>query len=95
MDIQKNIVICELYDLYAQFLSEKQREILYKRYFLDMSFGEIAENSSRQAVNDSLKRAVSKLEAFEDKLHLRKIMRITNDEKLSPEEKIEQIKSMI
>lgn len=72
MEIEKNLKICKLYELYGDFLSEKQKDMIYKHYFLDMSFSEIADGATRQAVNDSLKRAVLNLENMENKLLLLK-----------------------
>ena len=95
MEIEKNIKICKLYEIYGDFLSEKQKDIIYKHYFLDMSFGEIAENSTRQAVNDALKRAVSNLQEMENKLHLAQISNIVFDLKQTDTKKIESIKKLI
>ena len=95
MEIEKNIKICKLYEIYSDFLSEKQKDIIYKHYFLDMSFGEIAENSTRQAVNDALKRAVSNLQEMENKLHLAQISNIVFDLKQTDTKKIESIKKLI
>lgn len=95
MKIEKNIEICHLYELYSDFLSNRQKDILYKHYFLDMSFSEIAENLTRQAVNDALKRAVMKLEEMEEKLHLGKIFNIVNDSKITNDEKIKELKKFV
>lgn len=95
MEIEKNIRICKLYELYGVFLSEKQKDMIYKHYFLDMSFSEIADGATRQAVNDSLKRAVLNLEGMEDKLHLAQMSNIIFDMKLSDCKKIELLKNLL
>ncbi len=95
MEIEKNIKICKLYELYGDFLSERQKDIVYKHYFLDMSFSEIADGATRQAVNDSLKRAVLNLESMEDKLHLAQMSNIIFDMKLSDSKKIELLKNLL
>jgi len=63
-----------LYDFYGSLLTDKQREIFEMYYFNDYSLGEISEilDISRQGVYDTLKRAESSLEFFEDKLNLLK-----------------------
>ena len=60
-----------------------------------MSFSEIADGATRQAVNDSLKRAVLNLESMEDKLHLAQMSNIIFDMKLSDSKKIELLKNLL
>ncbi|MBE3592701.1 MAG: putative DNA-binding protein [Thermoanaerobacter sp.] len=61
-----------LYDFYGALLTDKQREIFEMYYLNDYSLGEISEllDISRQGVYDTLKRAESSLEFFEEKLGL-------------------------
>lgn len=61
-----------LYDYYGALLTDKQREIFEMYYLNDYSLGEISEllDISRQGVYDTLKRAESSLEFFEEKLGL-------------------------
>lgn len=63
-----------LMDCYEQLLTDKQREYLDLYYNQDLSLSEIAliKNVSRNAVYDHLKKAVSILEKYEDKLCLLK-----------------------
>lgn len=61
-----------LYDIYGSLLTARQREVL-KLYFSDnLSLGEIASGYgiSRQAVHDLIRRALSSIEGFEEKLGL-------------------------
>ena len=59
-----------LYDLYGELLTSKQKDILEKYYFYNLSLTEISdlENISRSAVLDSLNKSVKKLEEYETKL---------------------------
>lgn len=61
-----------LYDFYGVLLTERQREMFELYYLDDWSLAEIAQQTdvSRQAVHDSLHRAVQQLEVFEEALHL-------------------------
>lgn len=62
----------ELYDLYQKLLTEKQRNYFEDYYFHNLSFGEMAENYavSRNAIFRQLHIVTSKLEEYEEKLHL-------------------------
>lgn len=70
MDIKENLRNGLLFDIYKELLTKKQQEILF--YFLDrnVSITEIAEStgSTRQAVNDIIKRTLKTLEQYEKKL---------------------------
>ena len=72
MDINKNMRISLLLEIYGNLLTTKQRQILTDFYDNNMSLGEIAENTStsRQAVNDIIKRSQKILENYESKLML-------------------------
>lgn len=61
-----------LFDAYSALLTARQREVLELHYFQDLSLGEIAASwsTSRQAVHDVVRRALDRLERFEDKLGL-------------------------
>ena len=61
-----------LYDFYGELLTPHQKEIYEEAGFDDMSLGEIAQEqgSSRQGVQDLLKRCNKILEEYESKLHL-------------------------
>ena len=70
MDLDKNIRICNLIDIYGNLLSDKQLKMLKHYYFEDMSLSEIAdiENISRPAVLDSLHVGIKKVELYETKI---------------------------
>ena len=61
-----------LFDLYGDLLTEHQRDVYGSLVNEDLSLSEIAEDqgTSRQAVQDLIKRTDRKLEEFESKLHL-------------------------
>ena len=82
MDINKNMRISLLLEIYGNLLTTKQKQILTDFYDNNMSLGEIAENTStsRQAVNDIIKRSQKILENYESKLMLlEKFNKIKND----------------
>lgn len=68
--LEKTERINWLLDFYGATLTAHQRELVELYYGDDLSLGEIAEQSdiSRQAVYDTLRRAVESLERWEDKL---------------------------
>lgn len=63
-----------LKDFYESLLTEKQNEVLSMYYEEDLSLQEIADDLgiSKAAVNDVLKRSLSQLNYYEDKLELLK-----------------------
>lgn len=65
-------LICGLYDLYANLLTEKQKNYFEDYYFMDLSLAEIAENNnvSRNAVFDQIKRTVNALLEIEEAIKL-------------------------
>lgn len=71
MEINHNLKLSLLFELYGTLLTEKQ--ISFLKDFLDFNFSlsEIAEanETSRQSVNDLVKRSLKTLEDYEDKLH--------------------------
>lgn len=77
----------ELYDLYGDLLTEKQRNYFEDYYFNNLSFSEMAENYdvSRNAIFKQLHITTNKLEEYESKLGLfskkKKIEEIINLEK--------------
>ncbi len=68
--LEKTERINWLLDFYGGTLTEHQRELVERYYSDDLSLSEIAEQSgiSRQAVYDTLRRAVESLERWEEKL---------------------------
>ena len=69
-DIQKTVEINELLRIYGALLTERQREILARRYTDDLSFGEIAAefNITRQAVLNFENKAIRSLQKYEKRL---------------------------
>ncbi len=86
-DFEKKNYYNSLYQYYHALFTEKQKEIFECYYIEDFSLSEIAENLnvSRNAVWDTLKKVVDKLEEYESKLRL-----YINDKKL--EEKLNELK---
>ncbi len=80
MEIEQVIKISQLYDFYSELLSEKQKQYLNDYYFNDFSLTEISENYdiSKQAVSNNIKRTITELEEYEEKLNLIKL----NNERL-------------
>ena len=81
----------ELFDLYGDLLTNKERDYFKDYYFNNLSFSEMADNYnvSRNAIFKQLKIAKEKLEEFERILNLLKkkkklleIMKSIKDEKL-------------
>ena len=72
LDLDKFVEINQLYRFYYPLLTEKQQNIIAYYYHDNYSISEIAEleNVSRNAVHDQLKRTVSKLYNFENRLGL-------------------------
>ncbi len=70
--MSKNLLICDLLELYGPLLTEKQSRLLELYYFDDLSLSEIAENEggSRQGAMDVIKRAERELLKIEDTLCL-------------------------
>ena len=71
--LEEKIVLMELYDLYQNLLTEKQRQYFEAAYYDDSSMSEIADEYevSRNAVHDQLKKTISKLQDIEKAVHLR------------------------
>ena len=80
MEIEQVIKISQLYDFYSELLSEKQKQYLNDYYFNDFSLTEISENYdiSKQAVSNNIKRTITELEQYQEKLNLIKL----NNERL-------------
>ena len=70
MDYKDNILFGELFDIYSNLLTSKQKEVFIDYYFNNLSLSEIAENNniSRQAVDFTLKNVLKALSSYEDAL---------------------------
>jgi len=81
--LEKTLKYNSLLSIYKPLLSDTQRDILLAYYEYDLSISEIAveRNISRAAVEDAIKKGISKLDEFESKLNIlekkEKILKIT------------------
>ena len=71
--MSKNLLYCELLELYRELLTDKQRNIMELYYDEDLSLGEIAQQCSisRQGVHDAVKHCEKALDEYEQKLGLK------------------------
>ena len=92
--MQSRLHLIDLYDIYSELLTDKQKEYFEYYYFDNLSLSEIAENKdvSRNAVHKQIKETEEKLNHYENVLEIDKknkaILKITkeiNDEKLIKE----------
>ena len=74
MKIEDRIILGTLLERYGALLTPSQREIMSSYCLFDLSLGEIAieRGTSRAAVEDALKKAIKKLENYEEALGLSK-----------------------
>ena len=97
--LDKAIEVMELYDIYQDLLTEKQKEYLESYYYNNYSITEISENMnvSRNAVHDQLKRTVKKLYDYELKLELKEKSKKRKKirEKIKNENDINKVKNLI
>ncbi len=87
--MEKDLEYIELFEIYKELLTEKQRELFSSHYLFDLSLSEIAEQEggSRQSVYNAVKKVKSKLDEYEKVLSLREknkllkeVIDTTNDE---------------
>lgn len=78
--------LSDLYDIYGELLTEKQKNLFEAYYYEDLSLREIAEENkvTPQAVRDNIKRAEKILQNYEEKLQVL-------EKKLSTREKVIEI----
>ena len=90
MNIDNRVELIELYDLYYELLTEKQKQYFEEYYYDDLSIGEIAlyHEVSRNAVHDQIKKVIKNLEDYEEKIGLLK--KIKKIEQLKIEESIKE-----
>ena len=71
--MNKDLEYIELFELYKDLLTEKQRELFASHYLFDLSLSEIAEQDggSRQSVYDTVKKVKKKLLTYENSLKIR------------------------
>ncbi len=95
MELEKREKLIELYDLYNNLLTEKQKGYFENYYFDDLSISEIAMNYniSRNGVYDQLKRVEDALLDYEAKLNLaNKINKISSLDDFTKENVLSIIK---
>ena len=70
--MEKFVYLNELYDLYGDLLTEKQKKYFEDYYFNNLSYGEVSikYSISRNAIYHQLKIIEEKLYFFEEKLNL-------------------------
>ncbi len=73
-ELEKNLFINELFDVYGALLPMRQHRMIDLYYRMDLSLSEIAsqENISRNGVYDALKKGIASLEDYERKLNILK-----------------------
>lgn len=71
-ELKSRLKILSLFDLYKDFLTDKQKLYFEDYYFNDMSLSEISlnYNVSRNAILDSNKKTIQILNDYENKLNL-------------------------
>lgn len=70
--IERTIRYANLFNIYKDFLTHNQIEIVGDYFLADLSLSEIAEsrNISRAAVEDAVKKSCQKLDDCEERLHI-------------------------
>lgn len=90
--MEKDLEFIELFELYKDLLTEKQRELFSSHYLFDLSLAEIAEEEggTRQSVYDAVKKVKKKLLEYENALKIKEkkdkifaLLSDTNDEKIA------------
>ncbi len=79
--MEEVIYFTELYDLYGELLTYKQKEYFENYYFNNLSLSEMAENYgvSRNAIHKQVKNVTDKLNYYESILKLREKSKILNE----------------
>ena len=79
--MDKLVYLNNLYDIYGELLTEKQKKYFENYYFNNLSYGEISEkyNVSRNAIFHQLKLIEEKLLFYEEKLKIYSKMEQIND----------------
>ena len=79
--MEKFVYLNELYDLYGELLTEKQKKYFEDYYFNNLSYGEISTKYgiSRNAIFHQLQLIEKKLNLFEEKLNLYRKKQKIND----------------
>ncbi|MCQ2478972.1 MAG: DNA-binding protein [Clostridia bacterium] len=95
----KDLFVSALLDVYGEFLSKKQRDLISLYYDEDLSLAEIAENEdiTRQGVSDAINRAKSRLYKLEESYgYCKKFLRLKElKENISDAESAKEICDII
>lgn len=97
LDINEFNYINELFDLYKNLLTDKQRDIMEKYFSYNLSLKELSDELkiSRSAVLDTIDHSIIKLKQYEEKLKLhdkyRKIVKLLDETNVSEKDKEEII----
>lgn len=89
--MKNKIYLINLFDLYGELFTDKQKEYFEEYYFNDLSLSEIANNYSvsRNAAYKQIKEVEKKLIEYENKLKMydkkEKILELIKDDKLKEE----------
>lgn len=93
--MEKTLFLINLFDIYGDLFTEKQKEYFTEYYFNNYTLGEISENNdvTRNAVHKSIKETEEKLLFYEETLKIyektKKIKELIKDSNLK--EQIEEI----
>lgn len=93
--MEKTLYLINLFDIYGELLTDKQKEYFIEYYFNNYTLGEISENNNvtRNAVHKSLKETEEKLLLYEKTLKIyektKKIKELIKNTELK--DKIEEI----
>lgn len=86
--------LMDLYDIYKDLLTDKQREYFQNYYFEDLTLQEASDelNVSKQIISKTILQVTNKLKMYESTLHLNKIYNVltviretTTDENIKKE----------
>lgn len=92
--MSKRDYLMDLYDIYKDLLTDKQREYFQNYYFEDLTLQEASDelNVSKQIISKTILQVTNKLKKYESTLHLNKIYNVltviretTTDENIKKE----------
>ena len=80
--MENQILLCILYDYYAELLTPKQRNYFKDYYFENFTLSEMSENYdiSRNAIHKNLKETEEKLKLYEKNKKIKKIIYELDDD---------------